>query len=118
MSRFTAQGLDSDHDEVHKELKRGITLLKHEPSAQSPWQKTMLGLRRHFWRPPYLFILIFRNKYLGDEGNTSRGVERYRVAFEDNPKMVSHTVSNGIGSCGQGLRRDLRVFSSLQTQSL
>ena len=22
----------------------GITLLKHEPSAQSPWQKTMLGL--------------------------------------------------------------------------
>jgi hypothetical protein len=25
-------------------LKRGVTLLKQEPSAQIPWQKTMLGL--------------------------------------------------------------------------
>ena len=32
------------HHLVPLRLKRGITLLKHEPSGQMPWQKTMLGL--------------------------------------------------------------------------
>src|SRR6476646_7028036 len=31
----------------------GISLLKHEPSAQIPWQKTMLGLRDADMRVPF-----------------------------------------------------------------